>query len=140
MNQVITAKLKLHPDAAQFQSLRRAQLTYRHALNDVSRYAFAHGKLSHREALRRACYEEIRATYGLPAQMACNVPPAGGSDLQGAVDEGEGQHCGPGGCRTKKRYRGLHQVPKHGSPTLTYNYHRDFSLKDEQRVSVLTLD
>ena len=41
---------------------------------------------------------------------------------------------------TKKRYKGLDQPPKYVSPTLTYNYHRDFSLKVEQRVSMLTLD
>jgi hypothetical protein len=52
----------------------RAQLTYRDALNAVSRYAFTQGKLSNQEALQRACYEQIRTEYGLPAQMACNVP------------------------------------------------------------------
>jgi hypothetical protein len=32
MKQIITAKLKLHPDPAQFQSLRATQLKYRDAL------------------------------------------------------------------------------------------------------------
>src|SRR5258708_19490985 len=74
MQQMITAKLKLSTDAAQFQALRRAQLAYRDALNAVSRYAFAHGKMSNQQALQRACYKELRATFGLPAQLACNAP------------------------------------------------------------------
>jgi len=74
MKQLITAKLKLHPEAVQFQALRRAQLAYRDALNAVSRSAFAHGKMSNQQALQRACYEQMRTEYGLPAQMACTVP------------------------------------------------------------------
>ncbi len=46
MKQLITAKLKLHTDPAQFQALRATQLKYRDALNYVSRYSFAQGKIS----------------------------------------------------------------------------------------------
>jgi IS605 OrfB family transposase len=41
---------------------------------------------------------------------------------------------------TKKRYKGLDNPPKYLSPTLTYNYHRDYSLKPDTQVSILTLD
>src|SRR5205807_3528422 len=41
---------------------------------------------------------------------------------------------------TKKRYKGLDKPPKYVSPTLTYNYQRDYSFKTEQRVSILALD
>ena len=54
--------------------MRTTQLAYRDALNSVSRYAFAHGKTSNQMRLQRETYVDIRATYGLPAQMACNVP------------------------------------------------------------------
>jgi putative transposase len=74
MKQVITAKLKLQTDAMQFQALRTTQLAYRDALNYVSRYAFAHGKKSNQQWLQHETYAEVRATYHLPAQMACNVP------------------------------------------------------------------
>src|SRR6266446_4895911 len=74
MKQLITAKLKLHADAAQFQALRDTQLAYRDALNHVSQYSFAHGKMSNQIRLRDATYYELRARYGLPAQMATNVP------------------------------------------------------------------
>ncbi|HYB00663.1 MAG TPA: zinc ribbon domain-containing protein, partial [Ktedonobacteraceae bacterium] len=74
MRQVITAKLKLHPDGTQFQALRATQLAYRDALNYVSRYSFEHGKESNQEWLQRETYADIRALYHLPAQMACNVP------------------------------------------------------------------
>jgi putative transposase len=87
MKQIITAKLKLHTDKAQFQALRATQLAYRDGLNYVSRYAFEHGKLSSGRALQRECYDEIRQVY-----------------------------------------------------KLTYNYHRDYNLKEGQQVSILTLE
>ena len=74
MKQMITAKLKLHTAASQFQALRTTQLAYRDALNSVSRYSFAHGKKSNQEWLQRETYSDVRAVYHLPAQMACNVP------------------------------------------------------------------
>jgi putative transposase len=103
MNQVITAKLKLHPDAAQFQALRRVQLAYRDALYYVSRYAFEHGKLSNQEALQRACYEKIRATYGLPAQMACNVPRQVGTTYKMLWTKAKTNSAARTIGRTKKR-------------------------------------
>ena len=79
MEQMITAKLKLHTDTQQFQALRATQLAYRDGLNYVSRYSFEHGKMSNQIRLRDATYYEIRARYGLPAQMATNVPRKAGS-------------------------------------------------------------
>ncbi|HEY1390627.1 MAG TPA: transposase, partial [Ktedonobacterales bacterium] len=70
----ITAKLKLHATPEQFRALRQTQLAYRDALNYVSRYAFEHGKMSNQISLQAATYLDIRAKFGLPAQMACNVP------------------------------------------------------------------
>ena len=140
MKQLITAKLKLHPAAVQFQALRRAQLAYRDALNAVSRYAFAHGKMSNQQALQRACYEQMRTEYGLPAQMACNVPRQVGATYKTLWTKVKANAAARNAGHTKKRYKGLDQPPKYVSPTLTYNYHRDFSLKVEQRVSILTLD
>src|SRR5262245_4673450 len=73
MRQMLTAKLKLHTDPAQFAALRATQLAYRDALNYVARYSFAHGKKSNQEWLQRETYADVRAVYHLPAQMACNV-------------------------------------------------------------------
>ena len=39
---------------------------------------------------------------------------------------------------TKRRFTGLDDTPKYVSPTLTYSYGRDYSLKEGQRVSILT--
>src|SRR5215472_15641740 len=74
MQQIITAKLKLKTTPEERQSLRQTQLAYRDALNYVSQYAFAHGKLSNRERLQKGTYDDIRLLYKLPSQMACNVP------------------------------------------------------------------
>src|SRR5260221_14159248 len=126
MKQLITAKMKLHPEACQFQALRRAQLAYRDALNAVSRYAFAHVKMSNQQALQRACYEQMRTEYGLPGQMACNVPRQVGATYKTLWTKVKSNAAARTAGHTKKRYKGLDQPPKYVSPTLTYNYHRDF--------------
>ncbi len=135
----MTAKLKLHTTSEQFQALRETQLAYRDALNAVSHYAFAHGKMSNQVRLRDATYYEIRDKYGLPAQMATNVPRQVGATYKGLWTKtrknAEMRRAG----LTKKRYKGLDQAPKFVSPTLTYNYGHDYTLKADCRVSILTL-
>ena len=137
--QVITAKLKLQTTLDQFAALRKTQLAYRDALNHVSRYSFAHGKISNQRRLQEDCYDDIRLQFGLPAQMACNVPRQVGATYRGlwtkVRQNAEARKKG----YTKKRYKGLDQPPKYVSPTLTYNYHRDYSLKEQHQVSILTL-
>jgi putative transposase len=139
MKQMLTAKLKLVTTPEQYQALRATSLAYRDALNAVSRYAFARGKMSNQRRLQREMYDEIRAVYKLPAQMACNVPRQVGATYKAlwtkARKNAEARKAG----LTKKRYKGLDQAPKYVSPTLTYNYHRDYSLKEDHHVSILTL-
>jgi predicted transposase len=139
MKQVISAKLKLNTTPEQFQALRTTQLAYRDALNYVSRYSFEHGKMSSGQALQRDCYDDIRLKFGLPAQMACNVPRQVGATYKGLWTKVKQNAQARREGRTKKRYKGLDQAPKYVSPTLTYNYQRDYSFKKEQHVSVLTL-
>jgi IS605 OrfB family transposase len=140
MKQIISAKLKLHTTPEQFAQLRVTSLSYRDALNFVSKYAFDHGKMSNTRKLQNDCYDEIRATYHLPSQMACNVPRQVGATYKGLWTKVKqnAEHRKSG--RTKKRYKGLDQAPKYVSPTLTYNYKRDYSFKTEQQVSILTLE
>jgi putative transposase len=140
MKQIITAKLKLHTTQMQFAALRQTQLAYRDALNAVSRYAFAHGKMSSGRALQRETYDELRLKYGLPAQMACNVPRQVGATYKTLWTKVKQNAAHRKAGHTRKRYKGLDQPPKYVSPTLTYNYHRDYSLKPGQQVSILTLN
>src|SRR5215472_4180791 len=104
MKVTMTAKLKLHPTPEQFQALRQTQHAYRGALNFVSQYSFAHGKKSNQQWLQRECYDEIRLRFGLPAQMACNVPRQVGATYKGlwtkARKNAEQRKAG----RTKKRF------------------------------------
>src|SRR5216684_2760976 len=139
MKQVITAKLKLHTTAQQFSALRQTQLAYRDALNAVSRYAFEHGKISNQRTLQREMYDEIRLRYHLPAQMACNVPRQVGATYKTLWTKAKHNAAHRQAGITSKRYKGLDQPPRYVSPTLTYNYQRDYSLKPEQQVSILTL-
>ncbi len=139
MKTIITAKVKLQTTKEQFEAFRTTQLAYRNALNAVSQYAYAHGKMSNQQALQRACYEEIRTVHKLPAQMACNVPRQVGATYKGLWSKVKHNAALRKAKKTKKRYKGLDQAPKYVSPTLTYNYQRDYSFKKEQQVSILTL-
>ena len=139
MKQMITAKLKLCTDPSQFAALRQTQLAYRDALNHVSRYAYAHGKMSSARALQRDCYAQIRLQYHLPAQMACNVARQVGATYKTLWTKVKQNASARKAGQTKKRYKGLDQAPKYVSPTLTYNYKYDYSFKEHQQVSVLTL-
>lgn len=140
MKITMSAKLKLHTTPEQFASLRATQLAYRDALNYTSCYAYEHGKLSNQQKLQQGVYAELRMRYKLSSQMACNVSRQVGATYKTlwtrAKQNAEARRDG----RTKKRYKGLDQAPKYVSPTLTYNYQRDYSFKKEQQVSVLTLD
>src|SRR5712692_5933496 len=139
MKQIITAKLKLLTTPEQFALLRQTQLAYRDALNYVSRYAFARGKISKAKRLQEGTYREIRLKYRLPSQMACSVPRQVGATykslwtkLRQNIDHRKAKI-------TKKRFKGLDKAPKYVSPTLTYVYGHDYSFKTGQQVSILTL-
>jgi len=132
MKMTLTAKLKLQTGPEQFQALRKTQLAYRDALNAVSQYAFAHGKISNQRTLQRQMYDEIRLLYQLPAQMACNVPRQVGATYKTLWTKVKQNAKMRKQGRTKKRYKGLDTAPKYVSPTLTYNYQRDYSLKSDQ--------
>src|SRR6266705_2995519 len=140
MKQLIIAKLKLQTTSGQFQALRATQMAYSDALNAVSRYAFEHGKMSNQRTLQREMYAEIRAKYHLPAQMACNVPRQVGATYKTLWTKVKQNAAHRQAGRTKKRYKGLDKPPEYVSPTLTYNYHHDYSLKEDAQVSILTLE
>ena len=135
----LTAKLKLRTDATQFKALRATQLAYRDGLNYVSRYAFEHGKMSNKVRLQDGTYDELRARYKIPAQMACSIPRQVGATYKTlwtkVKKNAEARKAGV----TKKRYKGLDQAPRFVSPTLTYQLGHDYSFKREHRVSILTL-
>ncbi len=140
MKHVLSAKLKLHTTQEQFKALRQAQLAYRDALNHVSQYAYAHGKMSNQRALQKQTYDEIRTRFHLPSQMACNVPRQVGATYKGLWTKVKQNGAQRKAGHTKKRYKGLDTPARYVSPTLTYNYGYDYSFKKDQQISVLTLD
>jgi predicted transposase len=139
MKQTIIAKLRLRTTTQQFAQLRSLQLAYREALNYVSRYAFAHGKMSNTARLQEGTYEDIRVLYALPAQMACSIPRQVGATYKGLWTKLKKNSESRKAGITKKRYKGLDQPPSYISPTVTYQQGRDYSFKTAQRVSILTL-
>jgi predicted transposase len=125
MQVTMTAKLKLQTNAAQFQALRLTQLAYRDGLNYVSRYAFEHGKMSNRVRLQDGTYDELRARFKLPAQMACSIPRQVGATYKTLWTKVKQNAAQRKAGITKKRYKGLDQPPKFVSPTLTYQLGHD---------------
>src|SRR5260370_4404292 len=140
MKMVLTAKLKLHTTPAQFQALRATQLAYRDSLNFVSQYAFAHGKMSNRVALQDGTYDDIRSRFHLPSQMACSVPRQVGATYKGLWTKVKQNAAQRKAGQTNKRYKGLDKPVNYVSPTLTYQYKKDYSFKAKHQVSILTLE
>jgi putative transposase len=140
MKTVRTAKIKLQTTPEQVAQLRQTQLAYRDALNFVSQYAFENGKMSNQVKLQDGTYDEIRTRFHLPSQMACSVPRQVGATYKAlwtrVKKNAEARKAG----LTKKRYKGLDQAAKYVSPTLTYQYKKDYSFKAEHQVSLLTLE
>ncbi len=90
-------------------------------------------------ALQRDCYDQIHSQYHLEAQIACNVPRQVGATYQALWTKVKQNAALRKAGKTKKRYKGLDTASKYISPTITYNSHRDYSLKEEAQVSLLTL-
>ena len=140
MKTTLSTKLKLHTTNEQFQALRETQLVYRDACNFVSRYAFEHGKMSNKVGLQDGTYTDLRQQFCLPSQMACSVPRQVGATYKGLWTKVKQNAQARKDKRTKKRYKGLDQPPKYVSPTLTYQYGKDYSFKRDAHVSLLTLE
>src|SRR5256714_10684763 len=139
MKHMLTAKLKLHTTPEQFAALRATQLAYRDALNYVSQYAFAHGKMSNKIALQDGTYRDLRARFHLPSQMACSVPRQVGATYKTLWTKVKQNAALRKAGKTKKRYKGLDKAPRYVSPTLTYQHRKDYSFKAGQHLSILTL-
>jgi putative transposase len=139
MKQTIVAKLKLQITPEQFVALRQTSLAYRDALNYVSQYAYAHGKMSNKVRLQEGTYRQIRTRFKLPAQMACSIPRQVGATYKTLWTKVKKNAAMRQAGLTKKRYKGLDQAPKYVSPTLTYQLGHDYSFKTDHRVSILTL-
>src|SRR5947207_4654823 len=96
--------------------------------------------MSNKVKLQDGTYDEIRTRFHLPSQMACSVPRQVGATYKAlwtrVKKNAEARKAG----LTKKRYKGLDQAAKYVSPTLTYQYKKDYSFKAEQQVSLLTLE
>lgn len=140
MKQVITAKLKLLTTPEQHNKLRQTQLAYRDALNYTSSYAFEHGKTSNEKRLHDGLYYDIRAKFKLPSEMTNNVLRQVATTYKGLWTKAKKNAEHLRKKITRKRYKGLDKPPIYISPTITYNYSYDYSLKPEQQVSIKTLE
>jgi hypothetical protein len=65
MRIALTAKRRLHTTLEQFQALRRTHLAYRLALIYVSRYAFAHSKMTNNLRLQKRGEKALGFSQGM---------------------------------------------------------------------------
>lgn len=139
MKQVITAKLKLNLSQEQKQLMRKVSLAYREALNYTSQVAFDNGKLSAAAKLQKLVYQNLRALFELPSQMACNAPRQVAATYKGLWTKLKQNQADLASGSTKKRYKGLDKPPKFVARTCTLNFGRDYSWSQGQKVSIITL-
>ena len=140
MQQIITAKLKLMSTKEQCAALRTTSLSYRDALNAVSRYAFEQGKTSNVTKLHKGMYAELRARYQLPSQLACSVERQVSATYKGLWTKLKKNVEHRRAKITKKRFKGLDKPPHYSSPTVQYTYERDYTFQCHQQVSIGTLN
>lgn len=139
MLQVITAKLKLETNPEQKELLREVSLAYRDALNYTSQINFENGKSSNGTKIQKLVYQDLRSRFGLPSQMACNVPRQVGATYKGLLTKLRQNEEAIRKGRTKKRFKGLDEAPKFVSRTCNLNYLRDFTFKPNRQVSIISL-
>ncbi len=72
--------------------------------------------------------------------MACSVPRQVGATYKSLWTKVKQNATARKAGLTTKRYQGLDKPPQYVSPTLTYQYGKDYSFKQEQHISILTLD
>ena len=91
--------------------------------------------MSNRMRLQKLVYRDIRARFGLSAQMACNVPRQVGAAYKTLWTKTKQNAEHRKRRFTQKRYRGLDQPPAFSSGTATFSYNRDYRWKSGQRDS-----
>ena len=139
MKLTISAKLKLRHNAEQKAALDAVTLAYRDALNFTSEKAFELDKTSSQPKLHKETYPVIRERFGLGSQLACTVEKQVAATYKALWTKLKQNLKAREADFTKKRYKGLDSAPKFVSRTLEYQYGRDYSWKEEQKVSVGTL-
>ena len=140
MRITISAKLKLWHSAEQKAALDAVTLAYRDALNFASERAFEMDKTSSQPKLHKETYPVIRERFGLGSQLACTVEKQVAATYKALWTKVKQNLKAREAGFTKKRYKGLDSAPKFVSRTLEYQYGRDYSWKEGQKVSVGTLE
>jgi len=86
------------------------QLAYRDALNFVSQYAFAHGKMSNKIALQNARITRSALVF-ICLPNGCSVPRQVGATYKALWTKTKKNAEDRKSGRTKKRYKGLIRLP-----------------------------
>lgn len=122
MELVVTAKIRLLPTEEQHQQLVETMQAMKQALNFVSKVAYKHDLLSSFKKLQSLVYRDLRQSFGLKSQMACNV-------------------CNiVAGLYASMKSNHEHTLAVFKKPKLQYSYNRDYSFTKDGLISIGTLD
>lgn len=138
--QILTAKLKLHLTPEQKREMDAFTVAYRDGLNYVSKVVFDMKKTGNVNRVHRQTYEELRSRFKLPSQVCCSIERQVCSTINGLWTKVKknAKHLKMG--YTKRRYKGLDKAPKFVSRTASLQYGRDFGFKDDNIVSVQSMN
>src|SRR5690242_19377449 len=113
MEIIVTAKIKLLPTQQQKQDLIATVQAIKQALNHASKVAYENNLLSTFKKLQKLVYYDLRESYGLKSQMACNVCSVVAGTYASMKSNGE-------------RVLAVYTKPK-----FQYSYNRDYSFVND---------
>lgn len=122
MEIVVTTKIKLLPDKEQKKLLLKTLNQMKDGLNFVSEVAYENNCLVHSKKLQKLVYNELRETFGLKSQMACNACNIVSGNYATEV--------------ANKTFRKIF----YKNAKLVYSYGRDFSFAKNNLISIGTLE
>ena len=138
MEQSLTAKLQVFPDAGDLQLLHDTMRAYMEACSFVAKRVFSKHLPLNRKLIHTEVYSECRTGFGLRSQMTCSVIRTVVASIK-SIRTNQKEHPE----RFKKKKRDI--IPEFKKPQLNLVWNRDYSLvwnKDhtERLFSVNTLN
>ncbi|MGL4452310.1 MAG: RNA-guided endonuclease TnpB family protein [Sarcina sp.] len=119
---VVTAKIKILPTIEQKQQLIETMNSIRNGLNFASNIAYENNKLSSMKKLQNLVYKELRESYNLKSQMACNI-------------------CSVvSGTYASMKSNNEDTLAIYKKPKLQYSYNRDYSFLQDGTISIGTIN
>lgn len=140
VKQNITAKLKLDLSILDhMQLITDYTLTTRDAINYVLAHNFENGRFQNVSKLHNEVYPYLRNNFGMPSQGACSAIREVADIFKTLWTKQKKAAASKKAGRKARRFKGLDEPIQFQKRTVTYSYGRDYSFKENQTVSIMTL-